>query len=129
MTTILVVTDEPWVRNEVHAGLTAPGFTLIDHSEPATAAAAARDESVDVVVVDMQVGSMGGMAITRAVREATGTEESKGIPVVMLLDRDADAFLAGRAGADAWVAKPFTSHELTTQVDQLTGTPEEPGTG
>lgn len=126
MTTILVVTDEPWVRNEVHAGLTSPDYTLIDHSEPATAAAVARDQAVDVVVVDMQVGSMGGMAITRAVRHVTGSVASKGIPVVMLLDREADAFLAGRAGADAWVAKPFTSRELTTEVHNLTDSADEP---
>ena len=91
MTKILVVADEPWVRNEVHSGLTGPGFILIDHSEPATAADRARDETIDVVIVDMQVGSMGGMAVTRAIRQATGTGKAKGTPVVLLLDRTADA--------------------------------------
>jgi DNA-binding response OmpR family regulator len=119
MTTILVVTDESWVRNEVHAGLTDPGYTLIDHTDPATAADAAQGEQVDAVIVDLQIGSMGGMAVTRAVRHATATGDNKGTPVVMLLDRSADAFLAARAGADAWLAKPFTSHELMTELAPL----------
>jgi DNA-binding response OmpR family regulator len=126
MTTVLVVTDEPWVRNEVHAGLTDPGYKLIDHDDPATAAAAAADEQVDAVIVDLQVGSMGGMAVTRAVRHATATDGDKGIPVVMLLDRTADSFLAGRAGADAWLAKPFTSHELMTRLAPLFASSDEP---
>jgi DNA-binding response OmpR family regulator len=126
MTTILVVTDEPWVRNEVHAGLTDPGYTLIDHADPQTAAETARSERVDAVIVDLQIGSMGGMAVTRAVRHATSAGDDTGIPVIMLLDRSADAFLAGRAGAEACLAKPFTSHELMHQLTPLVTTPDEP---
>jgi len=126
MTTILVVADEPWVRNEVHAGLTNPGYTLIDHLDPATAADATQTEGVDAVIVDLQVGSMGGMAVARAVRQATGSDTHKGVPVVILLDRNADGFLARRAGADAWLMKPFTSHELTTTLEPLIAAPDQP---
>ena len=119
MATILVVADEPWIRNEVHAGLTRPGTVIVDHEEPATAAEAAETTGADVVLVDLQVGSMGGMAITRAIRHASATDETPGTPVVMLLDRDADVFLARRAGAAAWVTKPFTSHELRAALDPL----------
>jgi hypothetical protein len=38
---------------------------------------------------------------------------------VILLDRTVDGFLAKRAGADAWVVKPFTDHELRTAVGDL----------
>ncbi len=117
MPKVLVVADEPWVRNEVHATLTAPGFVLVDHDDSASAASTAIDEGVDALIVDLQVGAMGGMAVTRKVREATGNEESPGLPVIMLLDRTADGFLARRAGAAAWLTKPFTSHELEAALD------------
>ena len=121
MPKILVVTDVAWVRNEVHAALTEPDFTLVDHDDPATAATRASDEDVDAVVVDMQVGSMGGMAVTRALRDASirpGVEE---IPAVILLDRSADTFLAKRAGAAGWVTKPFSTHEIETALGSAIG--------
>ena len=108
----LVVADEAWARNEVHAAITSPDITLLDHDEPATAADVAVAEEVDAVIVDLQTKAMGGMAVTRSVRERTGSRDHSGIPVIILLDRSADSFLARRAGAAAWVTKPFTSHEL-----------------
>jgi DNA-binding response OmpR family regulator len=118
MAKILVVADVAWVVNEVHAALTDPAHELVDHRDPATAADTALDEFVDVVVVDLQVGAMGGMAVTRSVRDATATADDPGMPVVLLLDRSADVFLARRAGAAAWVVKPFTSQEMETAVSQ-----------
>ena len=66
---ILVVADVSWVRNEVHAALTTPDFDLIDLDDPDEAAATAASKGVDAVVVDLQVGSMGGMAVVRDVRD------------------------------------------------------------
>ncbi|MDJ0961291.1 MAG: response regulator [Acidimicrobiia bacterium] len=116
MPKFLVVADEVWARNEVHAAVTEPDVELIDHDDPATAAETAVEHGVDVVIVDLQTRAMGGMAVTRAVRNATGSRETSGIPVVMLLDRSADEFLARRAGASAWVMKPFTSRELGSAI-------------
>lgn len=116
MPKILVVADVSWVRNEVHAALTEPDFTLVDHDDPATAAARAADENVDAVVVDMQVGAMGGVAVTRALRDASIRHGINDIPAVILLDRSADTFLAKRAGAAGWVTKPFSTYEIETAL-------------
>lgn len=124
MPKFLVVADEVWARNEVHAAVTEPDVELIDHDDPATAADTAVEHSVDAVIVDLQLKAMGGMAVTRAIRTATGSREDSGIPVVMLLDRSADVFLARRAGASAWVTKPFTSHELGSAINTATASPE-----
>ena len=121
MARILVVTDEPWVRNEVHAALSVHGVELVDHPDPATVAAVAVETGADVVISDLQVGSMGGMAIARSVRNAEPEEGA--VLVVLLLDRRADAFLAGRAGADAWVTKPFTARELRDAVGPIAAPP------
>ncbi len=113
MLRVLVVADAPWVRNEVHAAITDPDTELVDHEDPTTVAAAVREGSIDVVLVDLQVGSMGGMAVARSVREAATVGNASPVPVVMMLDRSADTFLARRAGAAGWITKPFTSHEIS----------------
>lgn len=116
MSRVLVVADDPWVVSEVHAALSIGANELIDHGDPATAAVAAGDESVDVVVVDLQVAAMGGMAVARSVRDL-----DEPVPVVLLLDRQADTFLAGRSGANAWVVKPFTTSALRAAVSNASG--------
>ncbi len=117
MPRVLVVADASWVRTDVHTALSAPGYELIDEPDPARAAHAATENEADVAVVDLQVGSMGGMAITRSLLAAAELDGGRAVPAVILLDRRADAFLARRAGADAWLQKPFTSHELRTSID------------
>ena len=119
MSRVLVVADDPWVVSDVHAALSIGANELIDHDDPSTAAKAAADESVGAAVVDLQVASMGGMAIIRSLRDS-----SNPVPAVLLLDRDADTFLAGRSGARAWVVKPFTASDLRSAVATVTAAPE-----
>lgn len=116
MSRVLIVADEPWVVNEVHAALSIGDNELIDHPDPATVADAVLAEDFDVAVVDLQVASMGGIAVTHSIRN---TEVS--VPVVLLLDREADTFLAGRAGASAWVTKPFSASALRAAIADVTG--------
>ena len=115
---ILVVADVPWVLNEVRASLGTADYELIETADPRTASTAAREHGVDAVVVDLQVASMGGMAVTRDVRSRFGLAGESPPPVVMLLDRAADGFLAKRAGADGWVVKPLTSRQLRDALDR-----------
>lgn len=125
MTRVLVVADEAWARNDVHAALTTPDYELVDHDDPKTVAAIVEDGDVDAVVADLQVSSMGGMAVARAVRETATVGGKPPTPVVLLLDRAADKFLAGRSGAAAWVVKPFTAQELRGAVDGALSPPAE----
>lgn len=117
----LVVADVLWVRNEVRAALSIGDVELIDHADPETAAETAIANEVDAVIADLQVGSMGGMAVARSVRSAE--PEDGALPVVLLLDRTADIFLAGRAGANGWVVKPFTADELRSALEKATRQP------
>jgi DNA-binding response OmpR family regulator len=112
MPRVLVVADETWTRNRVHAALSEPGFELRDVTDPTDVVTALRDNDPDVVVVDLQIASKGGMAITRSLRHAEEIDGIDHVPVVLLLDRRADAFIAKRAGAEAWVQKPFAADEL-----------------
>lgn len=117
MPRVLVVTDAQWTRTNVHAALSAPGYELLDEDDPRQVTEHISEWEPDAAVVDLQVGSMGGMAITRALKDAASVHGAPEVPVVLLLDRRADSFLAKRAGARAWVQKPFTAFELRDAVE------------
>ena len=116
MPTILVVADTPWVKNDVHAALSLPGYEIRDHEDPRTLTDAVSEFEPDAVLIDLQVASMGGMAMARSLKGASLTPGFPEVPVVLLLDRGADAFLAKRAAADAWLQKPFDAEELRSTV-------------
>lgn len=115
---IVVVADETWARNEVHAALTEPEFVLVDHRDPTTVGELLETEPADALVVDLQVASMGGMAIARDLHQQAAMAGRDQIPVVLLLDRKADSFLAKRAGVAGSVVKPFSAHDLRTAVEK-----------
>lgn len=119
MPKVLVVADTSWVKNDVHAALGLPGYDLIDHADPRTLAETAAELEPDVAVIDLQVASMGGMAMARALKEAALDPDFPDVPIVMLLDRSADTFLAKRAAADAWVHKPFDTAALRSAVTSV----------
>ena len=109
---VLVVADAGWVRGEVAAA--SSGFELFEETDPTNAVAACGDINPDAVIVDLQVGSMGGMAVTRSLRDAIFAQRIQDTVIILLLDRSADVFIAGRSGADAWLVKPFTPQQLRT---------------
>ncbi len=114
---MLLVADAPWIRNDVAAGLSELGYSLAEETDPYRIEDSVVEHRPDVVVVDLQVGTMGGMALTRAIKNmAMMRDDLELIPVVVLLDRSADAFLARRAGADGWVEKPFYPQQLRAAI-------------
>ncbi|MBO0713986.1 MAG: response regulator transcription factor [Acidimicrobiales bacterium] len=115
MARILIVSDEARLRDEVRAVL-GPDDQVVEVSEGAAVRAAARAQPIDLVVVDLQVGNMGGMAVCLDLR----LEESGGrlphVPLLMLLDRRADVFLARRSGAEGFVIKPLDPIRLRRAI-------------
>jgi DNA-binding response OmpR family regulator len=109
---ILLATDADWIVDEVTAALGGPhpSFTVCREGRAVTPVIAERRP--DLVITDLQVGSMGGMAISLALRndESLGTDD--GIPILMLLDRQADVYLAQRSHANAWLIKPLDALRL-----------------
>lgn len=116
MSNVILLTDDVWVYNEAHAALSDPGTQIQTIADPREVVNAAVEHAAETAVIDLQVGSMGGMAVIRALRAAVEAGEIGRIRTVLLLDRSADAFIARRAGADAHVLKPFTAQQLRAAV-------------
>jgi DNA-binding response OmpR family regulator len=106
----LVIADTGWVVNDVLASLPSGDWEIEVLDDPTQSAAKVAETDPDVVIIDLQVRNMGGMAVVREIKASLEGEE---LPrLVILLDREVDGFLAKRAGADAWVVKPFSSQQL-----------------
>jgi len=73
----------------------------------------------DLVVVDLQMGNMGGMAVCLELRLEASYDKLEHVPVLMLLDRRADVFLARRSGAEGWVVKPLDPIRLRRAITTL----------
>ncbi len=116
MASILLIADDRWVQNDVASAIDDVSTTLVTVTDPREATRAAGEQRHDVIMIDMQVGSMGGVALVRELRDAMTSGKAERAPMVMLLDRKDDAFLAKRVGAAAFVGKPFTAQELRTAL-------------
>jgi DNA-binding NarL/FixJ family response regulator len=114
---ILVVSDAPRVRREVIAALDDDTIREVETGDAVPPAV--RERRPDLVITDLQVGSMGGMAISLELR----LEESGGrlphVPVLMLCDRRADVFLARRSTAEGWLVKPLDALRIRKAVRTL----------
>ena len=109
---ILLATDADWIVNEVTAALGGPhtSFTVCSDGRAVTRVVA--DGEPDLVITDLQVGSMGGMAISLMLRNDESVTTLPPTPILMLLDRQADVYLAQRSLADAWLIKPLDAIRL-----------------
>ncbi len=123
MPTALVIADASWVVNEVNSALSIGDWVTETINEPANVVDRLEESAVDAAIVDMQIGSMGGMAVIRAIRQGIDAEERPRL--ILLLDRQVDAFLAGRAGADACVRKPINASDLRTALGMKPPVDEE----
>jgi DNA-binding response OmpR family regulator len=117
--TILVASDAPTLRREVEAVITGPDVTVRSVTTGPEVITFVGEESPDVVIVDMQMGNMGGMAVCLELRLQESYDALDHIPVLMLLDRRPDVFLARRSGAEGWLVKPLDPLRLRRAVNAL----------
>lgn len=118
MPDILVATDADWVAQQCQAAL---GGTHTLHRVTRGADVLAALTAVDpaLVLLDLQIASMGAMATCLAIRQEEDMGRLARRKVMILLDRDADEFLAQRSNADAWLVKPIDPLRLARAVDAV----------
>lgn len=119
MPRVLLVSDAPWVREEVRSVIVAPDVTVDEVSQGAAVRKAVEDDAPDLVILDLQIGNMGGMAVCLDLRLEEGAGRLPHVPVLMLLDRRADVFLARRSDAEGWLVKPLDPIRLGKAVRAL----------
>jgi DNA-binding response OmpR family regulator len=116
---ILVASDAPSVRAEVAAIASRPDIEVREaRSGPAVLDEVATDPP-DLVIVDLQMGNMGGMAVCLELRLDESFGKLEPVPVLMLLDRRPDVFLARRSGAEGWLVKPLDPIRLRRAITAL----------
>ncbi|HYN31467.1 MAG TPA: response regulator [Ilumatobacteraceae bacterium] len=116
---ILLATDADWIVDEIVAALSDDDVHFTVCREGRAVAGEVKKRTPDLAILDLQVGSMGGMAVTMALRldESAGALEH--VRVLMLLDRAADIHLARRSGAEGWLIKPLDALRLRRAADAL----------
>ena len=119
MQTILVASDAPTLRREIEAVISGPDVTVQAVRSGPEVVAFVLHEPPDLVIVDMQMGNMGGMAVCLELRLQESYFAMEHVAVLMLLDRRPDVFLARRSGAEGWLVKPLDPLRLRRAVRAL----------
>ena len=116
---VLIASDAEWVYDEVRQVLRGPDLTIRWVRSGPDAVAAVRERAPDLAVIDMQIGNMGAMAISLDLRLDEGMGRLPHVPILILLDRRPDVFLARRSGAEGFVVKPLDPIRLRKAVSAL----------
>ena len=113
---ILVVDDEPAVRSAVTRALTLDGHDVVAAEDGPAALGAVQRERPDLVVLDVLMPELDGIAVCRRLRG-----DGDRTPILMLTARDAvsDRVAGLDAGADDYLVKPFALEELLARVRAL----------
>jgi len=112
MPTVLLATDADWVFDDVDAALGGADTTVYRVRAGVDVIPAIHEVAPDLIVLDLQIGNMGGMATCMEIRHDETAERIPITAVLMLLDRAADTFLARRCEADGWLIKPLDAFRL-----------------
>jgi CheY-like chemotaxis protein len=116
---VVVASDAAFLRREVAAVADGPGVEIREVRSGPEVIASVRDEPADLVVVDMQMGNMGAMAVCLELRLQESYGEIPHVPVLMLLDRRPDVHLARRSGADGWLVKPLDPLRMRRAIREI----------
>ena len=116
---ILIATDAQWVLNEIQAVFGSSSTTIQVVTNGRLVSPAVAERTPDIAILDMQVGSMGGMAITMDLRLDFSSGALPNVPILMLLDREADVHMARRSGANGWIIKPLDALRLRKAVNAI----------
>ncbi|MEU0399381.1 response regulator transcription factor [Streptomyces sp. NPDC006197] len=113
---ILIVDDEPAVREALRRSLAFEGYATRDAVDGLDALAAMESYAPDLVVLDVQMPRMDGLTAARRIRAAGST-----VPILMLTARDTvgDRVTGLDAGADDYLVKPFELDELFARIRAL----------
>jgi two-component system KDP operon response regulator KdpE len=109
---ILVVDDEPQLRRVMRTALTTNGYVVLDARSGEEALHAVRTDPPDLILLDMNMPGMGGLAACAAIRAISDA----GIIILSVRGSEQDKIAALDAGADDYMTKPYSLDELFARI-------------
>ncbi len=122
---VLLATDADWLFDDVAAAL-GGSHTVYRVREGSAVTGAITEVEPELVILDLQIGNMGGVATSLLIKQESRAGRLPDVPVMLLLDREADVFLAEQSDADAWEVKPLNTLALRRAANQLVVPAESP---
>src|SRR3954449_914301 len=121
--TILVVEDEDTLREELSYQLEQDGYRVVSAADGGEALEQFRQQTPDLIVLDLMLPVMSGIEVTRVVRRESD------VPILILTARDSevDKVVGLELGADDYVTKPFSLREVQARIRGLLRRRERPG--
>jgi DNA-binding response OmpR family regulator len=113
MSTILVVEDDPIIRQTVEYALRRAGFDVRSAADGVSALAIAEEVQPELVLLDIMLPGMDGYEIAGRLRQ---TDRETAIIMVTALDTEQDKVRGLDVGADDYITKPFSTEELLARV-------------
>ncbi len=110
--TILIVDDEPPIRDILVYNLEKEGYKTIEASDGVTAVNMALEQSPDLSLLDIMLPKLDGLSVCKRIKN------SLNVPILMLTAKDGeiDKILGLELGADDYITKPFSVRELVARV-------------
>lgn len=110
--TILIVDDEPSIRDILVYNLEREGYKTIEASDGATAVNMALEQKPDLILLDIMLPKLDGLSVCKRIKN------SYNVPILILTAKDAeiDKILGLELGADDYITKPFSVRELVARV-------------
>jgi DNA-binding response OmpR family regulator len=119
--TVLLATDADWIYDDVDAAL-AGAYDVARVRAGNQVLGAVKQLDPEVVLLDLQIGNMGGVASSLNLRLDERDGRIGPRKILLLLDREADIFLARQSDADGWMIKPLDAFRLRRAVQQVLST-------
>jgi two-component system OmpR family response regulator len=120
MPLVLIVDDDPAIREVVRIALTRAGFQTTEASDGAAALEQAAATAPDLIVLDVMLPEMDGTDVCRALRRRSHGAGGS-VPILFLSSRDdeVDRIVGLEIGGDDYMAKPFSPRELVARIRAL----------
>jgi DNA-binding response OmpR family regulator len=109
---VLIATDADWIFDEVAAALTDEDIDVVRVRAGRDVREAVRRVQPGLVVLDLQIGNMGGIATAISLQQDAESDSVPPAPILLLLDRPADVPMAHRTGVQGWLVKPLDAFRL-----------------
>ena len=120
MSDVLIATDADWIFDDVDAALSDEGTRVLRVRRGRDVSPLVREEHPELIILDMQIGNMGGIATALNLEQEFEAGTTPEAPILLLLDRPADVPLARRWAVDGWLVKPLDSFRLRRAARALT---------